>query len=96
MYYRDPNSRLGYIPINKNASSTFSAFVQKQGWQRIDGEFEPDVKLFAHIQNPWKRFVNGMAQLAWINNERKFSAVAKGPFFKMALLDPHIMPISIQ
>jgi len=95
MFYRDPNNRLGYMPVPKNASSTHSAFFQKNGWTRED-EFDKHVDLFSHIQDPWKRFKKGMAQLAWINNERNFTAVRKGPFFKMIFFNPHIMPISMQ
>lgn len=96
MYYRDPNSNLAYLPIHKNASTTFSHLVQRAGWKQVHKDvLDPDVILWGHIQNPWTRYVKGMAQVAWLNNERSFTVVRQQPFFKMAFLNPHLLPISV-
>lgn len=95
MYYRDPNSKLGYIPIHKNASTTYNQFFQKAGWERLDGKMPNNITYFSHIQNPWVRYCKGLAQLAWNEHERNFEFVLRNKFFKTALFNPHIMPISL-
>lgn len=97
MYYRDPSSNLVWVNVPKNASSTMSSLVQRQGWIRLTAS-DPidDLQFFGLIQNPWVRFVKGMAEMAWANNERSFDQVRKSPFFKMIFINPHLLPISIQ
>ena len=95
MFYLCPTKPIGYIPIHKNASTTFNRAFQQAGWKRIDSKMPDDIKYFSHIQNPWNRYCKGMAQLAWNENERSFEHVLRNKFFKTALFNPHIMPISL-
>lgn len=92
MFYRDPNSNLCYFPIQKNASTTFQTFFQSNGWQVVDKETAVKCQLFSHIQDPWTRYVKGMTELAYNQNERSFNSV-KTTFWKDVILDPHITPI---
>lgn len=98
MFYRDLTSDLVWTVVPKNMSSTMSSLTQKQGWQRIT-KFELVPKhchIFCLIQNPWNRFCKGMAENAYIVNERSFEQVRKGGYYKMSFMNSHLLPISAQ
>jgi hypothetical protein len=96
MFYKCPTKPLGYIPIHKNASTTFVTFFQREGWVWSDDQaLLNKIQLFSHIQSPWRRYIKGVTELAWNTNERNFKAVRQMPFFKNAMLDGHLLPISI-
>lgn len=96
MFYADPHTKLGYIPIHKNASSTFINLFQRNRWHRFNlDKIQSNDILFSHIQNPWQRYIKGLTEMAWLDNERSFTIVRRKSYFKAALLNPHIMPISI-
>lgn len=94
MFYQSPTSRLVYLPIHKNASTTFVRFFQRAGWVKVDKP-KHNAIIFSHIQNPWQRYIKGVTELAWNMNERSFKNVRQMPFFKTAMLDLHLLPISI-
>lgn len=75
-----------------------SSLTQTNGWQRItEVKLVPkSCHIFCLIQNPWTRFCKGMAENAWIQNERNFSQVRKGGYYKMSFINPHLLPISVQ
>lgn len=95
MYYRDPDSDLVWAVVPKNASSTMNGLITKHGWKSIT-QPNHDLHIFCIVQNPWRRFCKGMAEIAWLENERSFEQVRKGPFFKMAFMNQHLLPISVQ
>jgi len=98
MFYRDPTSDLVWTVVPKNMSTTMSHLVVANGWEQYT-RFELVPKhlyIFSIIQNPWTRFCKGMAENAWIANERSFEMVRKMPYYKMAFMNPHLMPISAQ
>ena len=95
MYYRDPNSDLVWAQVQKNMSSTMTGLITNNAWKPVTTPTD-DLHVFCIVQNPWRRFCKGMAEIAWLNNERSFEQVRKGPFFKTAFMDQHLLPISIQ
>lgn len=98
MYYRDPTSDLVWVYIPKNMSTTMGAVVNHYRWQRVDniGLIPKTCHVFSIIQNPWTRFCKGMAELAWTMDEKSFERVRKDRFWRMAFIDSHLMPISVQ
>jgi hypothetical protein len=62
--------KIAYLPINKNASSTFSAvFSEINGWETSQLDLLDDsYKIFAHFQDPIERHYKGTAQFLKINN----------------------------
>jgi len=96
MYYRDPNSELVWADVPKNMSSTMSNIVGINKWQQY-AKFElvpKHLHIFCIIQNPWRRFVKGMAENAWLANERSFATARKTSFYQMSFMDRHLLPIS--
>lgn len=95
MFYCDPDSLLGWLPVYKNASTTMGGVVQNNGWNLVS-DVSNDTQLFGIIQNPWRRFSKGIAELAWTANERSFEQARRSPYFRMAFFDKHLLPISVQ
>lgn len=95
MFYRDPSSKLVWAQVHKNMSSTMHKIITNYGWEEIT-QPSNDLHLFCIIQDPWRRFCKGMAEIAWLENERNFEQVRKGPFYKMSFMNQHLLPISIQ
>lgn len=61
----DKKSKLCYVPINKNASSSYIQFFADQGWKEIDQTKVKRVKAyFGHIQDPSIRLYKGIAEIA--------------------------------
>jgi hypothetical protein len=96
MYYCDPDSLLAWLPVYKNASTTMGGVMQTNGWHLTSPAPGPDIQLFGIIQNPWRRFSKGIAELAWTANERSFEQARRSPYFRMAFFDLHLLPISVQ
>jgi hypothetical protein len=96
MYYCDPTSDLVWAVVPKNMSSTMSNVTDVYNWKRIDNfaHIPKHRHIFCIIQNPWRRFVKGMAENAWITNERSFELVRKMPFYSMSFMNNHLLPIS--
>ena len=65
-------------------------------WEQIP-KFElvpKHLHIFCIIQNPWKRFAKGIAEIAWQTNERSFDVVRRTPYFQMSFMNNHVLPIS--
>jgi hypothetical protein len=96
MFYGDPTSDLVWVDVPKNMSSTMNNIVGINKWQRYTTfeQVPKNLHIFCIIQNPWRRFVKGMAENAWTVNERSFVTVCKTHFYQMSFMQRHTLPIS--
>ena len=88
------NGTHGYIPINKNAQTTYRKFFTSNGWnlEEIVMSSSTNLILFAHIQDPLIRYSKGMAELGY----HKGTANSKNNFFFQRIFwDNHLLPINI-
>jgi hypothetical protein len=59
-----------YLPIFKNGSTTYSEFLERNGWKKIlttNIEDFSSLKLWAHITDPKERHIKGLEQYLIIN-----------------------------
>ena len=96
MYYRDPTSDLVWADVPKNMSSTMANIVGINKWEKIPtfALVPKHLHIFCIIQNPWRRFCKGMAENAWLANERSFDMARKNSFYQMSFMNNHLLPIS--
>jgi hypothetical protein len=89
---------LVYIPVSKNASTSFTFLFEKTlHWSRILTEnidWENDI-VFAHIQNPYNRHIKGTFQFLQQNNLLNIIDDPKFAFLvSSACFDQHSYPLS--
>jgi hypothetical protein len=89
-------NNLGYLPITKNASTTFTNFFRDRGWQECQLDQIPDsVKIFGHFQDPINRHFKGVAEFLYQNS---MTHLVDDPswqkIFTHSVMDIHSMPIS--
>lgn len=89
-------NNLAYLPITKNASSTFTHFFCDRGWKSTQLDcLDPTVKVFGHFQDPIERHFKGVAEFLWQNN---FVHLVDDPvwqkIFTHSVMDIHSMPVT--
>lgn len=90
------NGTLAYLPIPKNASTTFTKYFKGAGWQCTQLDLlDYDVKIFGHFQDPIKRHFKGTAEFLI---QSKFEHLIDNPtwqkIFVHSVMDMHSMPIT--
>jgi hypothetical protein len=87
---------LAYLPITKNASSTFTEYFKSSGWNCTQMDLlGQDVKIFGHLQDPIERHFKGVAEfLTKTNTELLIDDPVWQKVFAHAALDMHSMPVT--
>jgi hypothetical protein len=89
------HKNLAYLPIAKNASSTFTHYFKNSGWALTQLDLlSPDFKIFGHFQNPIDRHIKGTVEFLCQHN---LVHLIDNPdwqkIFIHAVMDIHSMPI---
>ena len=87
-----------YLPVPKNASTTYVGLLREQGWN--DGEIEnidiTDKILFGHIQDPQTRHTKGLAEFLFRSDIKKLDIDEKyHSILITSTPDVHTLPISV-
>lgn len=87
-----------YMPVLKNASSTYMKFFREMGWvdypQHLIRKNE-NLKLFGHIQNPDVRHTKGLVEWAFLTGaERYFFDINLAPLLCSGMHDNHTNSLS--
>lgn len=89
-------SGLCYLPIPKNASTTFETFFKQQKWEEIlleDFDRSQVKTYFCYIRNPQVRLIKGIAQLLY-NKAYLVDDENAMYFILLACYEHHITPVS--
>jgi hypothetical protein len=92
----DHSKKLAYLPITKNASTTFSNLFSNLGWAESQYDLLPkDYKVFGHFRDPIKRHFKGTATFLYSKNLSKLlEDKAWQRIWATAVMDIHSYPIT--
>ena len=63
------NNQLGYVPITKNASTTWVSVFKQLGWQRTQlDQLDATIPIFGHLRDPIQRHFAGTAEFLMQNH----------------------------
>lgn len=87
-----------YLPVLKNASTTYTTFFQEAGWEEtplLSVKDNLELHFFGHIQNPDIRYIKGVVEYIQSNqiNYRANKNLAKLLF--SGIYDFHTAPLSL-
>lgn len=87
---------LAYLPITKNASTTFTDFFRSRDWVQSQLDFLPrGTKIFGHFRNPIERHFKGTAEFLIQNKlEHLVDDPAWQKIYTHSVMDMHSMPIT--
>ena len=94
--YVYPYKPLAYLPITKNASSTFTSVFRARGWklQQLD-QLDDSYQVFGHFRDPIDRHFKGTAEFLSANN---LAHMIRDPdwqkIWMSAVMDIHSYPIT--
>lgn len=97
-FFVQPDKKLVYFPINKNASTTFIQYFKKKPEWIYTDVWESDYNSyvwFSHIQNPHTRYIKGVSEVIYQN--RLLSYLNQSPINQFILriyYDKHVISIS--
>jgi len=61
--------KVGYVPITKNASTTYTKLFSSMGWQRTQLDLiSNDIQLFGHFRDPIQRHFQGTVEFLCQNH----------------------------
>ena len=94
--YVEHSKKLAYLPITKNASSTFSDLFSGLRWAESQYDLLPsDYKVFGHFRDPIKRHFKGTAEFLFRNGLSKLlQDHAWQQVWAAAVMDIHSYPIT--
>lgn len=87
---------VAYVPIAKNASTTFTKLFSEQGWTRTQLDLlDPAVELFGHFRDPIQRHFLGTAEFL---DQNHISHLIDDPAWQQvwarAVMDIHGYPVT--
>lgn len=88
---------VAYVPIWKNATSTFGSVIEKSpNWKKILIErLDDSCEVFGHLRDPRERHFKGLAQYIVNNNlNHLLDDLTCKKIFSTAILDAHSYPIT--
>ena len=93
----DEVSKVGYYPIHKNGSTTFTSLAKSLNWKTTEDMelLPPEYKIFAHVRDPIERHFAGTAEYILADNlEYTLDDVNLQKLWVSALMDIHSYPIT--
>jgi hypothetical protein len=87
---------LAYVPITKNASTTYTQLFAGLGWKRTQLDLiSTDIKLFGHFRDPIQRHFQGTAEFLIQNSiTRLMDDPAWQQVWAKAVMDMHSYPVT--
>ena len=90
------NGSLGYVPITKNASTTWVQVCKDLGWQRTQlDQLDVRTPIFGHFRDPIQRHFAGTAEFLWQN---RIPHLADDPVWQKiwsrSVMDMHSYPVT--
>lgn len=87
---------VGYVPIPKNASTTYTRLFADLGWTRTQlDQVDPDIEIFGHFRDPITRHFSGTVEFLCQNH---ITHLAEDPVWQQvwvkAVMDIHGYPIT--
>lgn len=94
--YLCPGRPLAYLPITKNASTTYSRLFESLGWHETQLDLlDKDCEIFSHIRNPIERHFMGTAEFLVTNHLTDLLEDTKWQHvWAKAVMDVHSYPIA--
>jgi hypothetical protein len=87
---------LAYLPITKNASTTFTDFFKSRNWALTQLDLLPrEIKVFGHFRDPIERHFKGTAEFLMQNQlEHLVDDPTWQQIYTQSVMDMHSMPIT--
>lgn len=87
---------VAYVPIAKNASTTFTKLFSEQGWTHTQLDLlDPSVKIFGHFRDPIERHFSGTVEFLCQNH---IPHLVEDPVWQQvwarAVMDIHSYPVT--